>query len=57
VAWKGLPESADRFAMGNDIRVERYWQLLGIINGWGAFPSMAPAFTWTIEALRAHPRR
>ena len=49
--------TAERFAMGNDGRVERYWQLLGTVNGWDPFPSMAPAFTWTIEALRAHPRR
>ncbi len=48
--------TAERFAMGNDARVERYWQLLGTVNGWPAFPSMTPAFTWTIEALRAHPR-
>ncbi|MGH9042462.1 MAG: MerR family transcriptional regulator [Acidimicrobiia bacterium] len=46
---------ADRFESGNDRRVERYWQLLGVINGWGAFPSMTPAFEWTIVALRAHP--
>lgn len=47
--------TAERFAMGNDPRVERYWQLLGTVNGWPAFPSMTPAFTWTIEALKAHP--
>jgi DNA-binding transcriptional MerR regulator len=49
--------TADRFATGTDARVERYWQLMGIINGWGAFPSMTPAFEWTIAALRAHPQR
>ncbi len=48
---------ADRFALGTDRRVERYWQLLGIINGWPPFPAMTPAFEWTIEALRAHPNR
>jgi len=48
--------TAERFAMGSDGRVERYWQLLGTVNGWDPFPSMTPAFTWTIEALRAHPR-
>jgi DNA-binding transcriptional MerR regulator len=47
--------TADRFAVGSDGRVERYWQLLGIINGWAAFPTMTPAFEWTIAALRAHP--
>jgi DNA-binding transcriptional MerR regulator len=49
--------TVDRFATGTDARVERYWQLLGIINGWGAFPTMTPAFEWTIAALRAHPQR
>ena len=48
---------AERFATGTDGRVERYWQLLGVINGWPAFPAMAPAFEWTIEALRAHTTR
>ena len=47
-------QAADRFAMGTDGRVERYWQLLGVINGWDPFPSMVPAFEWTIAALRAH---
>ncbi len=42
--------------MVNDARVERYWQLLGVVNGWEPFPNMVPAFTWTIEAMRAHPR-
>jgi DNA-binding transcriptional MerR regulator len=48
-------ELADRFAVGTDQRVERYWELLGVINGWGSFPSLTPAFEWTIVALRAHP--
>jgi DNA-binding transcriptional MerR regulator len=48
---------ADRFATGTDARVERYWQLMGIINGWGEMPTMTPAFEWTIAALRAHPQR
>lgn len=47
--------TADRFALGADRRVQRYWELLAIINGWPARPSMTPAFEWTIEALRAHP--
>ena len=47
--------TAERFAAGNDRHVERYWQLLGVINGWDPFPSMTPAFEWTVDALRAHP--
>jgi DNA-binding transcriptional MerR regulator len=46
---------AERFAAGADSRVERYWQLLGTINGWPPFPAMTRAAEWAIEALRAHP--
>jgi DNA-binding transcriptional MerR regulator len=50
--------TAERFATGTDGRVERYWQLLGIINGWGSgMPTMTPLFEWAIVALRAHPQR
>jgi DNA-binding transcriptional MerR regulator len=35
-----------------DARVERYWQLLAIINGRPAPPSAVPAFEWLIAALR-----
>jgi len=44
-----------RLEVANDPRTERYWQLLGMINGWPAQPSMAPVFAWFIGALRAHP--
>jgi DNA-binding transcriptional MerR regulator len=37
---------------GTDARAERYWQLLGIINGWPPIPSVVPAFEWVIAALR-----
>jgi DNA-binding transcriptional MerR regulator len=40
-----------------DARVERYWQLLGILNGQPPFPPAVPAFDWLIAALRASPRR
>lgn len=38
---------------GTDRRAERYWQLLGIINGWPPISSVVPAFEWVIVALRA----
>jgi DNA-binding transcriptional MerR regulator len=38
-----------------DVRVERYWQLLGILNGQPPFPPAVPAFEWLIAALRAAP--
>lgn len=37
-----------------DPRAERYWQLLGTINGWPQQPSLRPVFVWFIDALRAH---
>ncbi|MEO3749333.1 MerR family transcriptional regulator [Streptomyces sp. B6B3] len=44
---------ADRLATFTDRRVERYWRLLGVLNGWPPFPSQVPAFEWLIAALRA----
>jgi DNA-binding transcriptional MerR regulator len=46
-AW--LAETIDTFA---DVRVDRYWQLLGVINGWPARPSAAPAWAWLRAGLR-----
>lgn len=45
---------ADQMATFTDRRVERYWTLLGIINGWPARPPMVPGAEWLIAALRAH---
>jgi DNA-binding transcriptional MerR regulator len=39
--------------LADDPRPERYWQLMGIINGWPPFPAVTPAFTWYAAALRA----
>jgi DNA-binding transcriptional MerR regulator len=36
-----------------DVRVERYWELLGILSGRPPFPKTAPKYAWVIEALRA----
>jgi DNA-binding transcriptional MerR regulator len=36
-----------------DARVERYWQLIAVINGQTPPPSVVPAFEWLIAALRA----
>jgi DNA-binding transcriptional MerR regulator len=38
----------------SDRRVERYWQLMGTINGRPPFPSMVSPFEWLIDALRTH---
>ena len=37
----------------NDPRRERYLVLLGVINGWAAPESLAPAFDWLAEAMAA----
>jgi DNA-binding transcriptional MerR regulator len=42
-----------RLDVANDPRAERYWQLLALINGWPAQPSLAPVFDWFLTALRA----
>jgi len=41
--------------IANDPRAQRYWQLLAVMNRWPVPPSLAPVFTWFIEALRPHP--
>ncbi|MCW0212754.1 MAG: MerR family transcriptional regulator [Pseudonocardia sp.] len=46
-------ELADTIATFADRRVERYWALLGTLNGWPAFAPRVPAFEWFGEALRA----
>ncbi|MEV7870213.1 MerR family transcriptional regulator [Streptomyces sp. NPDC088124] len=44
---------ADRLATFTDRKVDRYWLLLGVLNGWPPSPSQVPAFEWLIAALRA----
>ena len=44
---------ADRLATFTDARVERYWQLLGVLNDWPPFEPSVPAVEWWIAALRA----
>ena len=44
---------ADRLERFTDARVDRYWALLGAINGWPAWPSQVPAFEWFLAALRS----
>ncbi|MFJ8692331.1 helix-turn-helix domain-containing protein [Streptomyces roseolilacinus] len=45
---------ADVLATFTDRRVERYWHLLGVLNGRPPAPPQVPAFEWVIAALRAH---
>lgn len=44
---------ADTTQTFTDRRVERYWQLLGTLNGRPPFPARVPAFEWFIAALRS----
>lgn len=46
-------ELADTLATFSDRRVERYWALLGTLNGWPEREPAVPAFEWFIAALRA----
>ena len=50
-AWRGA--ILERLETFTDARVERYWQLLAILNGQPVPPSVVPAFEWLIAALRA----
>ena len=49
------PRVLARLETFTDARVERYWQLLGVLNGQPPFPPAVPAFEWLIAALRARP--
>ncbi|MEU3163033.1 MerR family transcriptional regulator [Streptosporangium sp. NPDC006930] len=44
---------ADQVETFTDRRVERYWQLVGVLNGRPPFPPRVPDFEWFIAALRA----
>ncbi|MGK5742129.1 MerR family transcriptional regulator [Micromonospora sp. URMC 103] len=44
---------ADGMAVFTDRRVERYWQLIGVLNRQPPFPPAVPAVEWLIAALRA----
>jgi uncharacterized protein (TIGR03086 family) len=38
-----------------DERIERYWRLISVINGWPEPPRWGPAGAWLVAALRANP--
>jgi hypothetical protein len=44
-------ELAAQLEMFSDRRVERYWQLIGVVNGWPSRPSLMPMYEWFIAAL------
>jgi DNA-binding transcriptional MerR regulator len=49
----GRPQVLAQLETFTDARVERYWRLLGVLNGQPPFPPAVPAFEWLIAALRA----
>ena len=52
----GLAERAkvaEQLATFTDSRVDRYWRLVGVVNGWPEQPSHLPAFQWLQAALHA----
>ena len=44
-------ELAHQLATFSDRQVERYWQLIGLINGWPAQPSLMRPYEWFMAAL------
>ncbi|MEU6698762.1 MerR family transcriptional regulator [Pseudonocardia sp. NPDC046786] len=45
--------TAETIELFSDRRVERYWALLGTLNGWPGRAPTVPAFEWLARALRA----
>jgi hypothetical protein len=46
-------ELAAHLEMFSDRRVERYWQFIGLVNGWPEQPSLMPAYEWFMTALKS----
>ncbi|MFF3391317.1 MerR family transcriptional regulator [Streptomyces sp. NPDC002669] len=42
---------ARKFEEAHDPRVERYWRLVWIVNGWQVVPELAPVDPWLVRAL------
>ncbi|MFJ6793932.1 MerR family transcriptional regulator [Streptomyces sp. NPDC091268] len=43
---------AQQFEEVHDSRVDRYWRLVWIVNGWQVVPNLIPVYPWLIQALR-----
>ncbi|MET8168719.1 MerR family transcriptional regulator [Streptomyces sp. NPDC005329] len=44
---------AQQFEVAYDPRVDEYWRLVWIVNGWQVVPNLIPVYTWLIQALRS----
>ncbi|MEU6275645.1 MerR family transcriptional regulator [Streptomyces populi] len=60
----GRPDDAElrrlllaRLESASDPRRDRYLHLLAVINGWPAPEGLAPAFDWSVRAVRARTER
>ncbi|WP_327416981.1 MerR family transcriptional regulator [Streptomyces sp. NBC_01233] len=45
---------AQQFEEAHDHRVDRYWRLVWIVNGWQVVPNLIPVYPWLVQALRNH---
>ncbi|MET7852642.1 MerR family transcriptional regulator [Streptomyces avermitilis] len=43
---------AQQFEEAHDPRVDRYWRLVWIVNGWQVVPNLIPVYPWLVQALR-----
>ncbi|MFD5393440.1 MerR family transcriptional regulator [Streptomyces sp. NPDC127097] len=43
---------ARQFEEAHDPRVDQYWRLVWIVNGWKVVPNLTPVYPWLIQALR-----
>ncbi|MEV7443580.1 MerR family transcriptional regulator [Streptomyces sp. NPDC091204] len=43
---------ARQFEEAHDPRVDRYWRLVWIVNGWQVVPNLLPVYPWLVQALR-----
>ena len=46
---------ARQFEEAHDPRVDRYWQLVWIVNGWKVVPNLIPVYPWLTRALAKQP--
>ncbi|MFF7602562.1 hypothetical protein [Streptomyces mirabilis] len=43
---------AQQFEEAHDPRVDPYWRLVWIVNGWQVVPNLIPVYPWLIQPLR-----
>ncbi|MFE0698836.1 MerR family transcriptional regulator [Streptomyces sp. NPDC058872] len=43
---------AGQWEVAHDPRVEQYWRLVWVVNGWQVVPELIPGYAWLVRALR-----